>query len=296
MADEPTAFNPDDMPLAKEIAGMLTLEIRKFLTEKNRDSMEISQQTLSIVSHELKTPVTSLKTILQVLKRRLESDPRQFNFADNAQYVDFSLREIDRLTVLVNDLLDFNRINRGALQFNFIVADVQSTISTAVEHMAILCKTHRIDYKGKEVSCIVQIDALRFEQVLDNLLTNAIKYSPHGSTVSVLTEATDDGVLIAFHNDGQHIPEDEQARLFEPYYRTPTATASSVGGLGIGLFISKQIIEAHGGTITLVSGPEEGTTVTITLPRAAPGSAEVTHAKSISIPTPHPPKQNPTSS
>jgi signal transduction histidine kinase len=283
-------FNSDDLPLAKEIAGMLTLEIRRFLLEKNKGDVIVANKTLSIVSHELKTPVTSLKTILQVLQRRLEGDPANFNFADNAEYIGFSLREIDRLTVLVNDLLDFNRINRGALQFNFSNMDIQPIVAKAVERMQILCTTHSIRYVGGEVSCIVNIDAPRFEQALDNFLTNAIKYSPKGSTVLITVTKSNTGVTIAIHNDGEGIPENEQGRLFEPYYRTPTAEASGIGGLGIGLFISKQIVEACKGTISLTSKIGEGATVTVTLPRSSvPESEEVTHKMNSPLPVVHPP-------
>lgn len=284
-------FHPDDLPLAKELAGMLTLEIRRFLLEKNKQDGALSNKTLSIVSHELKTPVTSLKTVLQVLQRRMHGDPAKFNFSDNAEYVDFSLREIDRLTVLVNDLLDFNRLNRGALQFNFINTDAQIVVAAAVEHMRVLCSTHKIEFSGLDEPYFVSMDAPRFTQAIDNFLTNAIKYSPEGSIISVKLIAGEKSLAIAIHNEGAGIPAEDQERLFEPYYRTPDAEASSIGGLGIGLFISKQIVETHNGTVELSSQPRKGVTITITLPWVGSASdGEVTHKKNTPFAVSPPPK------
>ena len=274
----PPANNALDLPLAKEIAGVLTLEIRKFLVEKQQSSNTISNKTLSIVSHELKTPVTSLKVILQVLQHRLEDDPAKFNFADNAEYVSFSLREIDKLTVLVNDLLDFNKLNRGALQFNFINEDVQRIVTDVVTRISKLCSTHIITYIGQDEHCIVSLDASRFEQVLTNLLTNAIKYSPKDSTIMINTAVREGGIAITIKDNGNGMSKEDLAHIFQPYYRTPAALASGIGGMGIGLYISKQIVEAHRGKLALTSALGTGTTVTIELPRSSdPDSTEVTH-------------------
>ena len=100
-----------------------------------------------------------------------------------------------------------------------------------------------------------------------------------------MTTKTEEGVTITIRNDGEGISDEEQGHLFEPYYRTPTAQASSVGGLGIGLFISKQIIEAHKGTVVLISKRGEGATIVATLPRATLLSTEVTHTKNQPIVT-----------
>jgi signal transduction histidine kinase len=277
MKDDPT-FNNLDLPLAQEIAGMLTLEIRKFLIEKQQSDTILSNKTLSIVSHELKTPVTSLKTILQVLQNRLNGDPTKFNFADNAEYISFSLREIDRLTVLVNDLLDFNKLNRQALQFNLQNTEIEPLVKDAVTRMTHLCSTHIIAYTGSQTQCLVNLAAIRFEQALINLITNGIKYSERNSVIKVTTVCTDKSAIITVHDDGKGMSEEDLKHIFEPYYRTPTALASGVGGLGIGLFISKEIINTHYGTLVLESKLGEGTTAIITLPRSTdPTDLEVTH-------------------
>jgi signal transduction histidine kinase len=273
-----TPENPD-LPLAQEIAGMLTLEIRRFLREKQESSNILAtNKTLSIVSHELKTPVTSLKTILQVLQNRLQGDPSKFNFSDNAEYIAFSLREIDKLAVLVNDLLDFNKLNRQALQFNLQNTDIQPIVAEAVKNITTLCSTHTITYIGTDVHCNVSLDAGRFEQVLINLITNAVKYSPKSSLITVNTAVNEQGVVITVTDEGKGMNKEDLVHIFEPYYRTPTAIASGIGGLGIGLFISKEIIDAHEGTLTIASKLGEGTIVTITLPTSTnPDDSKVIH-------------------
>jgi signal transduction histidine kinase len=278
MKNNPRPENPD-LPLAQEIAGMLTLEIRRFLREKQESgNILATNKTLSIVSHELKTPVTSLKTILQVIQNRLQGDPTNFNFADNAEYIAFSLREIDKLTVLVNDLLDFNKLNRQALQFNLQNTDIQPIVAGAVKNITTLCSTHVITHTGTDMHCNVSLDAGRFEQVLVNLVTNAVKYSPKGSLITVNTVANERGVIITVIDEGQGMNKEDLTHIFEPYYRTPTAVASGIGGLGIGLFISKEIIDAHEGTLTINSNLGEGTIVTITLPTSTnPDDSKVIH-------------------
>ncbi|TEU14679.1 MAG: HAMP domain-containing protein [Anaerolineales bacterium] len=223
---------------------------------------------VSNVSHELRTPLTAIKGLVETLRDGAVDD-RKVRDRFLATIED----ETDRLIRLVNDLLVLSKADSQALKLKRESLDVQDLVERSVRKLA-----PQLEEKGILVEVtvsagppLVLADADRIEQVLVNLLDNAIKYSPEGGRITV---AIDDGgpvpemVSVAVRDEGLGIPAGDLPRVFERFYRVDRARSRDGGGSGLGLSIAKAIVEAHGGEITLRSEEGQGTTVRFTLPRA----------------------------
>ncbi len=270
--DPDRAMTDDKLPLAEILAerAALAIENAKLYTEqvearrKVEDLSRLKDEFLSIASHELRTPVTSIKGYTQLAKSLI----REGDLATSEEYLDIALDQIDRMSRLILELLDVSRIETGRLEIrrepipwsNF-VRDVVHRHHTAVSdrrfHLNVACD-HRV----------VTGDRDRLEQVLGNLLENAIKYSPDGSEIAVSVEDRNDHVVTAVSDHGIGIPTDELAQVFERFHRGRQVSSTNYGGLGLGLYITKQIVERHGGSIWVDSKEGAGTTFYFSLPAA----------------------------
>lgn len=219
------------------------------------------QDAVSSVVHELKSPTASLKTLLQTLEQRMPSSTER-------EIVQMCLKQTDRLTLLINDLLDVTRIERGHLTYRFEHVRISELVQSMVKTMQADHTSHTIVLQG-ESAAMVYADPLRIEQALINIIVNATKYSPAGSTITVLLAEEDDRVAITVKDEGIGITPEQQKHLFDLYYRAPTAT--SVKGLGIGLPLSYGIVKAHQGDI-IVTSTAEGSTFTLYLPITRPSA------------------------
>jgi len=223
---------------------------------------------VSNVSHELRTPLTAVKGLVETLRDGAVDD-RQVRDRFLATIED----ETDRLIRLVNDLLVLSKADSQALKLKQEPLDVRDLVERSVHKLApqVEEKGILVEVGASEEPQWVLADADRIEQVLVNLLDNAIKYSPEGGRITV---AIDDGgapglVGVAVRDEGVGIPTDDLPRVFERFYRVDRARSRDGGGSGLGLSIAKAIVEAHGGEITLRSEEGQGTTVHFTLPRAS---------------------------
>jgi PAS domain S-box-containing protein len=216
---------------------------------------------ISMASHELKTPVTSLKGFAQLLKRRLKKQGMQ-------QEEDFLARmegQIDRLTRLVNDLLDVSKIQAGKLDYAQEVIDLDALIRDLVEMFQQTNVTHSIVLQGATHHQVIG-DRDRLGQVFINLLSNAIKYSPHAEQVEVSLASPADEVCVSVRDFGIGISKEDQSKIFDRFYRVYDVHEKKVPGLGMGLYIVQEIIRQHGGEITVTSEVGQGTTFTVSLP------------------------------
>lgn len=232
-----------------------------------RVTEQIRTDFVTNVSHELRTPLTAIKGLVETLRDGAVDD-REVRDRFLATVED----ETDRLIRLVNDLLVLSKADSQALKLKREPLDVRDLIERSVHKLA-----PQLEEKGLlvEVSAtdgprLVLADADRMEQVLVNLLDNAIKYSPEGGRITVAID--DEGpapemVGIAVCDEGVGIPAEALPRVFERFYRVGRARSRDGGGSGLGLSIAKAIVEAHGGDITLESEEGQGTTVRFTLPR-----------------------------
>lgn len=225
--------------------------------EKEKDEF------LSIASHELKTPLTSIKAYVQLLDRKLKLDKE----SPEANYVLKVQAQIEKLNNLITDLLDVSKIENGKLKINSQPSNLELVIHNAIDTIV---QTHdensvKIERHGQKPDILVPFDAVRIEQVLINFLTNAIKYSPKNNQVIVSTFVDDHEVKISVTDFGIGIPEFKQHAVFHKFYRVEESSLQ-FQGMGIGLYICSEIIKQHKGKIGLSSKLNEGSTFYFTLP------------------------------
>ncbi|PST82921.1 hypothetical protein C7T94_09820 [Pedobacter yulinensis] len=220
---------------------------------------------LGVASHELKTPVTSIKAYTQVLERILrgEGDLRK---ADMVAKMD---KQLDRLTGLINDLLDVNKIQSGRLRFNPEEFNFDSAIIQMLDELSLTMHGHKIsiDYQA---DALVYADRERIRQVLTNLLNNAIKYSPASSEIRVSTTLAGHDVVLCVRDEGIGIAPEHTERIFEQFFRVAGDLQHTFPGLGLGLYISAQIIRTEGGRMWVESTEGSGSSFFFSLPVRTP--------------------------
>jgi two-component system, chemotaxis family, CheB/CheR fusion protein len=225
------------------------------LIEQHKDEF------IAIASHELRTPVTSIKAYSELIIEMLGEDD-QSNVQNLASKLGL---QVNRLTQLVSDLLDTTRLTSGHLSLSKIELDVNEVIKECRESLEEVTATHLVRVQTGDVPHIYA-DKQRILQVLTNLVSNAIKYSPKGSEVTISTERQDGSVLISVEDSGIGISADSQKMLFEKFSRAGNETINSLPGIGLGLYITSQIVKMHGGTITVDSKEGRGSRFTLSLP------------------------------
>jgi signal transduction histidine kinase len=223
---------------------------------------------VAAVSHEFRTPLTALRQFTDVLKEHGALDDERRRVCYDAQS-----RATDRLTRLVESLLDFGRMEAGARAYRFEPLDSGALVRTVVEEFQreVEHAGYRVDLRSNG-SAPIEADGEALSRALWNLLDNAVKYSPDDRTVEVGLESTGDSVLIAVRDYGIGIPAGERAALFSRFRRGEQARARGIRGTGIGLAMVNQIVTAHRGRVNVESEPGQGSTFTIVLPLAAPGA------------------------
>lgn len=225
--------------------------------EKQKDAF------LGVVSHELKTPVASLKMYAQTLEKQLSS--AHHPAAKHLNKID---QQLNKLTLLINDLLDTTQLQQGQLKLHQDNFDINQLIEEVVEDIQRTTTKHQIIIQASE-SIEVFADRERTSQVLVNLLTNAIKYSPQTGSILLHLRRHLDHLEVSITDAGVGIPLSQQPQLFQRFYRVSGANRRSYPGLGLGLYISAQIIKRQGGRIWVNSRPGHGSTFYFTLPLKA---------------------------
>ncbi len=216
---------------------------------------------IGIASHELKTPVTSIKAYTQILRKRFEKGDYR-SAAENLAKMD---GQISKLNMLIGDLLDVTKIETGKIVFNKEVFDFDDLIRESVENMQLTTDRHRIFIKG-ETKRHVFADKERIELVLVNLLTNAIKYSPLAVKINVRLSTDKKTVSVGVQDFGIGIEKEKQGRVFQRFYRVTRPGGETYPGLGLGLYIAYEIIKRHGGKMWLKSQLGKGSTFYFSIP------------------------------
>ena len=219
---------------------------------------------VSTVSHELRTPLTSIKGFVSTL---LQDTEGYFDTETRQEFYGIIDSECDRLKRLIDDLLNVSRIESGrALQMNWGTFEPLAIIEKVMQAQRSYTDKHRLilDFNG-EVPQIVG-DADKFDQILTNLISNAIKYSPLGGEVRVEVDASDHDLTLSVTDHGIGVPADKLSRIFEKFERVDNRDTRQAGGTGIGLFLVKHLVERHEGTISVTSTVGKGTTFTVHLP------------------------------
>ena len=219
---------------------------------------------LGIASHELKTPLTSLKLYAQVLERMLGKSGDQ-KHADLARKMDL---QVVKLTSLIADLLDVTKINAGKIHLNEAHFDFKSLVEETVEEQQ-MSTSHTIEAE-ELAGGMVFADKERISQVMTNLISNAIKYSPQASKIIVKTKKVDGDLVFSVTDFGIGLPRDTMHRVFEQYYRVSAEDQNTFPGLGLGLYIAGQIVERSNGKIWVESEIDRGSTFYFSLPLVQP--------------------------
>ena len=269
-SDPDRAMTDEKLPLAELLAerASLAIENARLYTEqvearhKLEDLSRLKDEFLSIASHELRTPVTSIKGYTQLSKMLI----KEGDLNTSEEYLDIALDQIDRMSRLILELLDVSRIETGRLEIRREPIPWANFVRDIVHHHHTSVSDRRFHLSVPEDGKIVVGDRDRLEQVLGNLLENAVKYSPDGSDITVTVEDKGDSFVTAVCDRGIGIPSDELAQVFERFHRGRHVSSTNYGGLGLGLYITKQISERHGGTIWVDSREGQGTTFYFALP------------------------------
>ena len=230
-----------------------------------READRLKSQFVSTITHELQTPLGFIKGYATTLLR----PNADFDENTRREFLQIIDEESDSLSALIDDLLDMSRIEAGALTISKQPVQLGRLIMGAVERVKAKPSSHQFVVTLPTRLPLVEADPRRVAQVLQNLLDNAVKYSPNGGTIAVSAMVHGDAVAVEVADSGIGIPVEDQARVFDRFYRAAGAAAASRRGVGLGLSICQGIVEAHGGTIRLESQPGAGTRVTFSLPALA---------------------------
>jgi signal transduction histidine kinase len=244
------------------LTGGLVLALRAAAREMKLSRMK--SEFVSNVSHELRTPLASIRVFAEFLRRGRAKTPEKV-----LEYGDYIETESRRLTRLVDNILDFAKIESGGKSYRFENADVGEVLSTTLETFEVRLKHDgfAIDYRGpQEPLPPVRIDADALGQAFHNLLDNAVSYSGESRWIGVRLERRGSEIVVSVEDRGRGISADEQRKIFDRFHRASTGLVHDVRGSGLGLSIVRHVVEAHGGRVTLDSEPGRGSTFSIHLP------------------------------
>lgn len=230
---------------------------------KQRKAIEQKDEFISIASHELKTPVTSIKGYIQLLGLSFDKEGN----ADAVALLHKADNQVNKLANLINELLDVKKIETGQLEYHQISFDFNELVNEIIEEIEMenVLNGHTIHAKLNTTS-VVYGDRNKIGQVIINLLDNARKYSPPGSPIEVKTESDKKVVKLYISDSGIGIPKEQQSRIFERFFRVKGEKENTYAGLGLGLYISSEIIRRHNGIIGVESEKDKGSVFYFELP------------------------------
>ena len=253
--------------------------------EKLQELDQLKSQFLSIASHELKTPITAMSGFVQIavrrVKRRLAAGPPDRDDwkkeeETQLEQLEVVYRQTGKLARLVDELLDVSRIESGRLELTIVDVDLPDLVAEVMRRHQLMSTKHDLKLRYDRGDALyVRGDRDHLEQVLNNLFSNAMKYSPDGGSIDVdVTRGGELEVVLRIVDHGIGIRPKELARVFGLFYRSPDRQARDVGGLGLGLHISKEIVDHHHGRIWADSDFGQGTTFHVALPSTVPATVE----------------------
>lgn len=253
------AFTAADEDTIRSIISLVgvTLDNARLFEEVNALNQR-KNEFIALASHELKTPLTTTKGYLQILERsQIDQVGRRF--------LTKALKQLERINVLVAELLDISKIEAGKLSLHLETFDFSEMVLDVVETFHFSSQTHTIFVNNIHGDYTVKADRQRMEQVIINLITNAIKYSPDANRIHVSLESSPSEVTAQVIDEGMGMSRDQQQKVFTRFYQVEGT--SKMAGLGLGLYLSKEIVQRHGGHIGLNSDLGKGSTFYFSIPR-----------------------------
>ncbi|MEO6508446.1 MAG: GAF domain-containing sensor histidine kinase [Patescibacteria group bacterium] len=258
---KPRKWKKDEIEILKELAKSVMTEINlKQIAYKLKKENEYKDEFINIASHELKTPLTSLKLYTQRLQRKFIKNEQ----LENVEDIDKVVKQLARLDILVTDLLDLTRIQGDKLSLNKTKFDLNLLVEEIIESLQ-QTTHHKILYQST-LKKYIRADRERIGQVITNLVSNAVKYSPKADKVVIKLVENNNNAQINIQDFGIGILPKNITKLFERFYRVTGSKESKYSGLGLGLYISSEIINSHHGRIWVDSVYGQGSTFNITLP------------------------------
>jgi signal transduction histidine kinase len=246
---------------------LIRLDLRKALIKQKEDKEAIElllskkDEFMNIASHELKTPLTSMKSYIQLIARRIST---KFPDKQLMDYIERANIQTEKLILLVNDLFDLSKIQNGLLKFNLTRFDFVEIVRDCIWQIQNSTETHTIFFDC-DFTIEINGDRHRLEQVVCNLLSNAIKYSPDADHVLVQLKKDEHTLQLKITDYGIGIPENDIPNISQRFFRVDAITRK-INGLGLGLYISSQIINGHGGKMDVESKLNHGSTFKVTFP------------------------------
>lgn len=234
------------------------------VTEQEKTEQE-RRDFVSNVSHELRTPLTSMRSYLEALEDGAWKDPEIA-----PHFLQVTLEETDRMIRMINDLLNLSKMDSGNAQMQMELVNFNNLVNFVLDRFDMMVTSQNKDYQIKREftkrDLWLEIDTDRLIQVIDNIMNNAIKYSPDGGTVTVRLIETHNHIILSITDEGIGIPRKDLNKIFDRFYRVDKARARQQGGTGLGLAISREVLKAHGGSIWVESRENQGSTFYVSLP------------------------------
>ncbi|MCM3723633.1 MULTISPECIES: cell wall metabolism sensor histidine kinase WalK [Solibacillus] len=262
MNDAPYVLRANFSVIQKEtgfVNGLIT--VLHDITEQEKIDME-RREFVANVSHELRTPLTTMRSYLEALAEGAWKDE---NIAPT--FLNVTQTETERMIRLVNDLLQLSKMDSQEYELNLEFVEFNKFFTQIIDRFE-MSKSQNVEFIRllPEKSYFVDIDTDKLTQVIDNIISNALKYSPDGGNIRFGFTVHDNMIRVMISDDGMGIPKENVTRIFDRFYRVDRARARSMGGTGLGLAIAREMIEAHGGKIWAESEEGQGTTIFFTLP------------------------------
>ena len=254
----------------KDELAQLSRSFNKMAAELESSKLEqakieaLRKNLIAWVSHDLRTPLTSIRAMLEALSDGLIEDDETKN-----RYINTSRQQIEELSKLINDLFLFSQIDAGGMKLNIQANNLSDLISDSIESFHLTAAAQDIILEGCMMDDVdsVWMDIHQINRVVNNLISNAIRFTPHGGRVDVCAKRKDNAVIISVSDTGEGIAAEDLPHVFEQFYRVEQSRNRGTGGAGLGLTIVKSIVEAHGGTISANSQVGKGTTIEVRLPQ-----------------------------
>ncbi|MFA5890241.1 MAG: GAF domain-containing sensor histidine kinase [Actinomycetota bacterium] len=270
-ADE---FSDEDEAMAVSFAALAAVSIDNAAmfsrdhetVERLRELDRMRADFVAMVSHELRNPIATMRGYAILLRDR----PERFSVKEHRRFTEVIVDEADRLSTLVEDVMDVARMEAGEFTYAFYPYDPRALLEESIEEMRSVAPERMLISEVPGDLPPIRGDRDRMKQVVYNLLSNAIRYSSDGTSVTVSARAEADTLVVSIEDHGIGIAPEDRPRLFQRFARVRKPGMEHVKGTGLGLYISRQIVEAHGGTIWVESQPRRGSTFSFSVPASGP--------------------------
>jgi PAS domain S-box-containing protein len=254
---------------AEEMREQLRMRNRQLeLEQEARTQIEATLRSrdefLIAVAHELRTPITALLGYGQMMRRHFEHG--HANPERDQRIIQAIIVQGERVSRLTNTMINMYRLNESSLKLNIVPLDLRVELARVASQLELLTDQHPLTTELPAEPLMIEGDEQALEQILYNLIQNAIKYSPAGGMITMRLRAADGQALITVADEGVGIPEDERERIFERFYRARNISGEQISGLGMGLYIVKEMVTLHHGTIDVASSLGKGSTFRVILP------------------------------